>query len=122
MRRRVVRCVGSCCDCVHCGVYFDFLLSIFIQGCAFKDLDVGWSSGGNGVEYSPTVFINASPEACSAFDFSAFTGALQSEVFIGGQGSDDELLSDVFVGGVSLCIYVVAHFCLLMATVYFLIL
>jgi len=97
-------------------------LSIFIQGCAFKNLDVGSSSGGNGVEYSPTVFINASPEACSAFDFSAFTGALQSEVFIGGQGSDDELLSDVFVGGVSLCIYVVAHFCLLMATVYFLIL
>ena len=38
------------------------------------------------------------------------------------RGSDDELLSDVFVGGVSLCIYVVAHFCLLMATVYFLIL
>ncbi|KAG2546399.1 hypothetical protein PVAP13_9KG030356 [Panicum virgatum] len=51
------------------------------------------------MEYSPAVFINASPEACSAFDFFAFTGALQSEVFIGGQGSDDELLSDVFVGG-----------------------
>jgi len=54
------------------------------------------------------MFIHAPPEACHAFDFSSFTGALQSEVFIGGRGSDDGLEGDVFVPGVSLCTHAAA--------------
>ena len=61
------------------------------------EMDVGSSTG--------VVFINAPPKACSAFDFSALTGALQSEVFMGHQSCDGEPVADVFVPGVSLFSY-----------------
>lgn len=66
------------------------------------------------------MFINAPPEACSVFYFSALSGVLQSEVFVGPQGSDNESLANVFVPGVSMSRYVVACRCKSMAVVIFL--
>ena len=79
-----------------------------MQATTGGELVVSSSSAANHSEYCPAMFIHAPPEACHAFDFSSFTGALQSEVFIGGRGSDDGLEGDVFVPGVSLCTHAAA--------------
>jgi len=55
-----------------------------MQATTGGELVVSSSSAANHSEYCPAMFIHAPPEACHAFDFFSFTGALQSEVFIGG--------------------------------------
>ncbi|KAG2599658.1 hypothetical protein PVAP13_5KG421163 [Panicum virgatum] len=54
------------------------------QATTGGELVVSSSSAANHSEYCPAMFIHAPSEACHAFDFSSFTYALQSEVFIGG--------------------------------------
>jgi hypothetical protein len=49
---------------------------------------------------SPLVFLNASAEAVSAFDFSELTGVLLSNESTGSQEGEAEAPADVFVPGV----------------------
>ena len=49
---------------------------------------------------SPLVFLNASAEAVSAFDFSELTGVLSSNESIGSLEAEAEAPADVFVPGV----------------------
>lgn len=63
------------------------------------DMGAGSSADGSGSQ-SAAVFIGAPSEGRSAFDVSALTGALPSEVFVGPEHPDDEAPADVFVPGV----------------------
>lgn len=77
-----------------------------------REVNVGSSGALNQSEYCSATFLNAPAEACSAFDFSALTGALQSEMFMEEQGSDDKSVADVFVAGVSLSTCMTAYACI----------